>query len=518
MINTLKPILSVASLMLMAFPLHAEDYTLRTFRKIALTNEFWSEGATFGDINRDGHNDVIAGPYWYEGPDFKKRHVFYPASKTVTFTKADGTQVTIPGFDGALGTGTIDKGNEAWSDNFFDKAYDFNRDGWPDILVGGFPGTDASWYENPGKEGLAKGLMWKRHVVADGVDNESIDFIDLFGDGKPVLICMHDGYIGYFAPDTLHPDKRWVFHAISEMSDDFQWYTHGLGYGDVNHDGRIDLLESEGWWEQPDPHLAKSTWTFHGYPFHLGPGQVKSHVFVSASDPKHLGVAYDEKAKRHVSGDYQYPLKANLVADISPEGVLQPVTIYGGSQMYVNDVNEDGLPDVVTSTVAHGYGLVWWEQLKEHDRFDGVRFQRHIIIDKEPSESKYGVKFSEMQAIALADIDGDGLKDIVTGKRFWGHGNGVKVSLDPESNAPAVLYWFQQVRNADGSVDFVPHLVDADSGAGTQIAVGDADGDGLQDIVVADKKGAFVFLQSVRKVSKEEWAAAQPKVRFPAAK
>ena len=42
-------------------------------------------------------------------------------------------------------------------------------------------------------------------------------------------------------------------------------------------------------------------------------------------------------------------------------------------------------------------------------------------MGKEP-ENKYGVKFSELHAIDLVDMDGDGLKDIVTGKRFWSHG------------------------------------------------------------------------------------------------
>jgi hypothetical protein len=138
-----------------------------------------------------------------------------------------------------------------------------------------------------------------------------------------------------------------------------------------------------------------------------------------------------------------------------------------------------------------------------------------MIINRTPIESRYGVAFSEAQAVAWVDMDGDGLKDIVAGKRFWAHG---KCCMDPESNAPAVLYWFQQVRNTDGSVDFVPHLIDADSGAGTQITVGDVNGDGRPDIVVANKKGAFVFIQKVRSVSKEEWEKAQPPILYPNAK
>ena len=112
-------------------------------------------------------------------------------------------------------------------------------------------------------------------------------------------------------------------------------------------------------------------------------------------------------------------------------------------------------------------------------------------MNKDPKENKYGVKFSELHAIDLVDMDGDGLKDIVTGKRFWSHGR----TGDPDRNDAAVLYWFKLVRGADKRVDFVPHLIDNDSGVGTQVVATDVNGDGLPDVVVGNKKGAFVHLQ-----------------------
>ena len=105
------------------------------------------------------------------------------------------------------------------------------------------------------------------------------------------------------------------------------------------------------------------------------------------------------------------------------------------------------------------------------------------------------------------DIDGDGLKDIITGKRFWAHGP----AGDEEPSAPAVLYWFKQVRSADKSVDFIPYLIDNDSGIGTQVVAKDVNGDGLPDIIVGNKKGTFVHLHSKKTVSREEWEKAQPK-------
>src|SRR5688572_25026674 len=77
---------------------------LHRFTKQKLSDHFWSEGATFGDFNRDGKMDIVSGPYWYEGPLFKTRHEYYPARQSFKRTGNDGKEQTIPGFEGALGT------------------------------------------------------------------------------------------------------------------------------------------------------------------------------------------------------------------------------------------------------------------------------------------------------------------------------------------------------------------------------------------------------------------------------
>ena len=176
--------------------------------------------------------------------------------------------------------------------------------------------------------------------------------------------------------------------------------------------------------------------------------------------------------------------------------------------MYAYDVNGDGLNDVVTSLAAHGYGLAWYEQIKENGQ---ISFKQHIILNKEPSPNKYGVVFSQLHAVDLLDMDGDGLKDIITGKRFWAHG----AAGDPEPNAAAVLYWFKLVRIKNHEVDFIPYLIDNDSGIGTQVVAGDINGDKLPDIVVGNKKGTFVFLHQKKTVSKAEWEKAQPQPLAP---
>ena len=107
--------------------------------------------------------------------------------------------------------------------------------------------------------------------------------------------------------------------------------------------------------------------------------------------------------------------------------------------MYAYDVNGDGLNDIITCLNPHKYGLVWWEQVRKNGE---ISFVKHVITGSKPADSKYGVCFSEPHSMALCDMDGSGLLDIVTGKRFWAHGP----TGDVEPNAPAVLYWFQLVR------------------------------------------------------------------------
>lgn len=407
---------------------------LHTFKKIQLHDQFWSEGANFGDLNKDGVNDFIAGPWWWEGPAFTNRHEFYPAKTTFKLQLTPMTTATVPGFEGTLGN------KNTYSDNFFVWVLDFNQDTWNDILIIGFPGKDTSWFENP----KGKGGHWTRHMIFPQTDNESPTFSDLTGDGKPELVCITKGQYGYATPDWNAPEKPWAFHPITPNKK-YGNFTHGMGLGDINGDGKLDLLEKDGWWEQPASLAGDPEWKFHKQP---------------------MGV--------------------------------------GGSQMYAYDINGDGLNDIITGLAAHGFGLAWYEQYREGG---AINFREHILMNKEPRENKYGVKFSELHAIDLVDMDGDGLKDIVTGKRFWSHG---RVG-DPDRNNSAVLYWFKLVRNPDKTVDYLPYLIDNDSGVGVQVVAADMNGDGLPDIVVGNKKGAFIHLHQKKTVSRDEWEKAQPK-------
>ena len=57
-----------------------------------------------------------------------------------------------------------------------------------------------------------------------------------------------------------------------------------------------------------------------------------------------------------------------------------------------------------------------------------------------------------------------------------------------------MLYWFELKRNA-GKVEWIAHLIDDNSGVGTEVMAGDLNGDGKPDVLVGNKKGAFIFLR-----------------------
>jgi len=364
-----------------------------TFKRTRLDGEFRAEGVAVGDFNCDGKPDVGAGSVYYAAPDWKMVPVW---------EKAEVFPV------------------KGYSPVFCCFADDVNADGRTDLIEVDYPGKQTWWYENPGPRG---GPWQKREGIAV-TNNESPLFDDLTGDGQREMICGYspdpkntDGPAKcmIFAGPGANPDEPWPIHVISKPdAPGTRKYAHGLGVGDLNGDGRRDVLIPQGWWEAPQDR-AQGPWAFHPAPL----GEDAAH-------------------------------------------------------MVVDDFDGDGDNDVVSSS-AHRYGVWWHEQTPEG-------WKTHEI-DK---------SFSQTHAVCLVDINGDGLNDFVTGKRWYAH-NG----RDPGAEEPALLVWYE-LRRQRGRPAWTRHTIDDDSGVGTQFEVADLNADGLLDVVTSNKKGVYYFEQ-VRK-------------------
>ena len=382
------------------------------WERIKLEEIFRAEGVAVADINKDGRMDLINGEAWYEQPSDPK--LFLSGNWTMHPLRAEGIRRYIA--DGA------------YSNNFALWTYDISGDGWQDVIVIGFPGVPCHWFENPqGKPG-----PWAQYEIWHSAANETPQFQDITGDGKPELIMSSEteqmiGYLEIPSPDQAK--KKWNFTQVNGEKLGPQLghrYYHGLGVGDVNKDGRNDIVIPHGWWEQPAK-LNDGPWTFH----------------------------------KHV-------LKGN--------GEGNPET---AADIYVDDLDGDGDNDILMSA-AHHIGVWWFENVGSSA---DPKFKQHVIDDK----------FSQTHALHYQDVNGDGVKDLITGKRFYAHGSGG----DPDAKGEVVMFWYEIKKTAGQPPQFTKHKIEAgtDTGIGTQFFVGDFDGDKLLDIVLSNKKGTNVLLQ-----------------------
>ena len=391
------------------------EKTSPNFRAQRINEFYYSYSSAIADVNRDGHPDIVAGPYYYLGPGYTVGRELYAG---VTYNPTSEWPLAA----------------------MVQLAYDFTGDGWPDVLnMSGNAGNGTgTLFVNPKGENR----RWDSFVVMqppDGVvGNEETLLKDVDGDGKPEIIHTGQNTLRYSKPDPANPTAAWQVTTISEPGPWGVNISHGMGIGDIDGDGLKDYVTAYGWWRQPPKSSGEKLWKYHP-------------------------------------------------VELARWGASQGGA--GGAEMGVYDVNGDKLNDVVTALEGHGFGLAWHEQ--KRDASGAISFVRHTIMDGFLDRNAGDVTFTQPHATTFADINLDGIPDLITGKRHHSHFQ----YADPDNWGAPVLYVYKVVRNpkAQGGAEFVPELVHNRSGVGSHIDVGDLNKDGTIDIVTSGPSGTYVF-------------------------
>ena len=143
-------------------------------------------------------------------------------------------------------------------------------------------------------------------------------------------------------------------------------------------------------------------------------------------------------------------------------------------------------------TVLNAHGWGMAWFEQKRDAQGHISFVKHMIMDDFSTENAGGVAFSEPHGTTFADVDGDGVPDFIVGKRYWAH---LDTYLDPDPYGQAVLYVYKTVRDpkAPGGAKFVPELIDNHTGAGSDVLAVDLNKDGAIDLVTATRFGTFIY-------------------------
>jgi hypothetical protein len=326
-----------------------------------------NESCAIADINGDGRPDIVSGENWYEAPKWTK-HRF----RELGFANN-------------------------YIDNFSDLPLDVNGDGKIDIVSVSWFARHIVWFENPGKTGAS----WKEHEGQNQWNVEFAFLVDLDNDGKAQEILPQFAGKGSVTAWYEAKGGKLVEHIVSPES-----YGHGIGAGDVNGDGRADILTPKGWLEAPaDP--RSGNWKMHAeWDADKQPGFM--HVLDINGDGKN-DILYGN------AHDYGIYWMENLGGGKWKRNLIDDTWSQGHASTLI-DLNGDGKKDFLTGKryMAHDHdpgardplGIYWYEYLVS-PQTKKVEWVRHVI--------DYSSQAGAGMQIAVQDIDKDGDLDFATG-------------------------------------------------------------------------------------------------------
>ncbi|WP_086543028.1 FG-GAP repeat domain-containing protein [Algoriphagus antarcticus] len=340
---------------------------------------------------------------------------------------------------------------------------DLNKDGLMDIVAGYF------WFEAPN---------WTRHEISpsrvfDPRKEYSNSFLNLGMDVNldgwdDVVIIDYPGTPGYWFENPKTESSNWQKHIIA---DSVGISNESPAFIDIDGDGRLDILCG-------DPKKKQIIWL--QAPTKPGEPEWKrfalSEENVPGTDRFSHGLGYGDingdKIKDVVIAEGWFEGKADKK---SGDWIFHPASISEpASHMQILDVNGDMKNDVVSAS-AHSLGVWWQEQMNDST------FKTHLISNLT----------AQTHATVMADLNGDGDLEMISGKRYLAHNGN-----DAGDGDTPYLFYIEFTPTIEPF--FLEHIIDNDSGAGLNITVEDMNKDQKPDIVIANKNGIFLFENQIK--------------------